>query len=1310
MKLYKKRLAILLASAILSSQVVPVYAVDEKRVVTSQGDYVNHWATQEIEKWIKNEWVSLYGDKTFKPNQNITRGEFVDCVNNAFALPDSEELLAFKDVEQDSKYYTAIANAVALGYINGYEDHTFRPNDPITRQEVAKAIGSLVGLNFYKKDVLEQFKDSEEIAKWADDYVNVLLENEILRGYPDYTFRPTANMTRAEAVKFLENLRNKVTQYTGIYIELFKDNRILTEKTKIQIINNKNKLVYSGYTDKENGVLEVKNFNPGNYKIKVFVDGGHIEVKTYVAEGYTTLEQINISEYDIIKADKSEQKNDHISSGDSSNEGSTVVKPSEPTEPSEPSKPTEPSNPADKEAPIININTVGMIYNEEKDAYLLTETIDSMNGTVKDESEIVSITYEVVSGNLKIGQGALVPRNEWTIEKMPIALGENILTINSKDVHGNESKKSIKIISMTENNIDTSLLDKGDSDQDGLLNYQEDYYGTNPLVVDTDGDGLSDYEELFITATDPLKRDSDNNGITDDQEDKDGDGVINIDEVKHNASPFSPDTDFDDVLDGDEIKLGTKPDDMDTDKDGLTDGNEIKLGTDPLNPDTNDNGIKDGEEIIETTVTCLMEGNESPVIASATVKIQGQQMNTLRINKVSSQDIFLSEDIPGYLGNAYNFQVYGEFEEATLAFEFDPSRIAAAKSESFEPRIYYFNEEEQTLEELPNQEVRGNTVYAKVEHCAKYILLNKVEFDRVWEEEIRAPGSDKVLDIALVIDSSKSMQWNDSNNLRLEAAKGFVDKLGEDDQAAVIEFDNFASLKAAFTNDKEVLHNAIDDIDNQGGTAIYRGLQLALKQFADLENSLGIDHSIDTTFVDMLELEGLEIERTTESNLKLDSDTTTGSALDIDLFDQTDRAAKRVIIILSDGQDSYKNYKYSRLIEEAINKGIMIYTIGLGDEVDEDLLKLLAHQTDAKYYHATSAGDLEDVFDETAGETIDYVTDTDGDGLADYYEKKINNGSLVSGTGKRLEGTLSWDNPMVNDTDGDGLKDGEEIILILSADGKSVKHFIMISDPTKPDTDGDRIADSQDSRPKNWDISDRDLALCASIAYHDIPVIDELNSLSDKWKKQINEGFEGAADISELGRWSVYQTSYGAGFEETGFQGIAFEIDNQVVVALRGSESNDFTDIVEDWIISDAAGWLNGFTIQGPDAKSFMNRIMKDTSGDIYVTGHSLGGNLDYNAGAKAIELDESAVKKINTYNGLGILKGFTIISADTIFNDKQLSSQRDKISNFEIEGDIVCKLVRTSHYGTKKRYANLKPGELFVGAHSLYNFLMQVH
>jgi hypothetical protein len=112
-----------------------------------------------------------------------------------------------------------------------------------------------------------------------------------------------------------------------------------------------------------------------------------------------------------------------------------------------------------------------------------------------------------------------------------------------------------------------------DGDGDGLSDTEEEDLGTDPDNPDSEGDHVTDGDEVNEWRTDPLDNDSDGDFLTD------GDEVNII-----GTDPTDPDTDDDGLDDGDERPNDADPNESDTDGDGFLDGDEVGAGTDPADP------------------------------------------------------------------------------------------------------------------------------------------------------------------------------------------------------------------------------------------------------------------------------------------------------------------------------------------------------------------------------------------------------------------------------------------------------------------------------------------------------------------------------------------------------------------------------------------------------------------------------------------------------------------------------------------------------------------------------------------------------
>lgn len=201
MRQFRKRMLgnVLAVAVVISSlAVIPVSATDNTDIKFD--DTNGHWAESYIKEFIKNGYIDGYEDGTFKPDNNITRAEFIKMINKAFGFSDKGDE-NFVDVNENDWFYDEVLKAVKAGYIDGYEEDgvlNFKPDENINREEACKIVGSILKAN---ADGNTDFKDDAQISNWAKKYVKGLTDMGVIDGFEDNTFRPQDSKTRAESVK-----------------------------------------------------------------------------------------------------------------------------------------------------------------------------------------------------------------------------------------------------------------------------------------------------------------------------------------------------------------------------------------------------------------------------------------------------------------------------------------------------------------------------------------------------------------------------------------------------------------------------------------------------------------------------------------------------------------------------------------------------------------------------------------------------------------------------------------------------------------------------------------------------------------------------------------------------------------------------------------------------------------------------------------------------------------------------------------------------------------------------------------------------
>ena len=168
-------------------------------------DTQGHWAGSVLAKWESQALISGYEDGTIRPDNEISRAEFVSLVNRVAGYQAAGSAVKFSDVKTGDWYAGQVAIAVNEGYIGGFEDNTFRPNDSVTRAQAAAIIARIKNLPSDAARV-EQFADAAATPDWAKGVVGAVANAGYMIGDEANNFNAEKALTRAEAVAALDRV------------------------------------------------------------------------------------------------------------------------------------------------------------------------------------------------------------------------------------------------------------------------------------------------------------------------------------------------------------------------------------------------------------------------------------------------------------------------------------------------------------------------------------------------------------------------------------------------------------------------------------------------------------------------------------------------------------------------------------------------------------------------------------------------------------------------------------------------------------------------------------------------------------------------------------------------------------------------------------------------------------------------------------------------------------------------------------------------------------------------------------------------
>ena len=157
------------------------------------------------------KYINGYPNGGVRPDADITRAEVAAIIFRLLTAADKNDpmIQMFPDVAVTEWYGQSVSYLASIGVLKGYLDGMFRPDEPVTRAEFATMMS-----RFDNLETIDEAKFYDTAGHWAEAFINSAAQKGWVTGYPDGTFQPDNNMSRAEVVTVI----NRVL-YRGIQPE-----------------------------------------------------------------------------------------------------------------------------------------------------------------------------------------------------------------------------------------------------------------------------------------------------------------------------------------------------------------------------------------------------------------------------------------------------------------------------------------------------------------------------------------------------------------------------------------------------------------------------------------------------------------------------------------------------------------------------------------------------------------------------------------------------------------------------------------------------------------------------------------------------------------------------------------------------------------------------------------------------------------------------------------------------------------------------------------------------------------------------------
>lgn len=215
MKGYFKRYVAMILAACITLYSAPIVQAVESASGFVDMPGQTHWAYEALNSAVQNGILRGENQHLY-PAQNLTRAEMAAIINRVFGAEEQADITRFTDVQTSDWFYADLAKAVGMGTFVG-DGSLMNPNQVMSRQDVMLVLARALKLDTADTSNLNAYTDCAQIADYAKGAVAAMLKAGYISGFTDQTFRPQDSLTREQMAQILYNIFEKYINVSGTY-------------------------------------------------------------------------------------------------------------------------------------------------------------------------------------------------------------------------------------------------------------------------------------------------------------------------------------------------------------------------------------------------------------------------------------------------------------------------------------------------------------------------------------------------------------------------------------------------------------------------------------------------------------------------------------------------------------------------------------------------------------------------------------------------------------------------------------------------------------------------------------------------------------------------------------------------------------------------------------------------------------------------------------------------------------------------------------------------------------------------------------